>query len=367
MLGSDKSAASGIGVVIVTYRAAGFIAACLESLFGAEFPDLRVVVVDNASPDATCDTVRNWAAEGGARPDDPDWPLPADFAAKKPVTFVERGADGGAPAGPGLTLVRAADNLGFAGGVNLGLAALGVLGPGQAARAGLLGVWVLNPDTVVAPQTVAAFADRARARDAWGVIGGRVLFLSRPDRIHADGGRLNRWSGACASVNWNKPAADCPMPALAGLDYIPGISFFVSPAFLERAGPMDPDWFLYYEEVAWQRRRGPLCLALAPQAVVWHRAGASIGTGSEGIAPSALSLYFMYRNRLRFVARDWPVGLPICYLAALATILRRFCGRWRFALPQLVAALRGLHQLGPPRHVRSRLAPQVWQRLVQRG
>ena len=50
-----------LGVVIVTYNAADFVAECLESLLATNYPNLRIVVVDNASPDNTFDSITNWA------------------------------------------------------------------------------------------------------------------------------------------------------------------------------------------------------------------------------------------------------------------------------------------------------------------
>jgi GT2 family glycosyltransferase len=50
-----------IGVVIVVYNSADVILDCLESLFSQEGLDLRVVVVDNASPDDSVDRIRAWA------------------------------------------------------------------------------------------------------------------------------------------------------------------------------------------------------------------------------------------------------------------------------------------------------------------
>ncbi|MDB5451646.1 MAG: glycosyltransferase family 2 protein, partial [Caulobacteraceae bacterium] len=55
-----------LGVVVVAYGSADVIVECLESLLASEDVALKVVVVDNASPDGVVQTIRDWAS--GAAP-----------------------------------------------------------------------------------------------------------------------------------------------------------------------------------------------------------------------------------------------------------------------------------------------------------
>ncbi|MEM7423707.1 MAG: glycosyltransferase, partial [Pseudomonadota bacterium] len=50
-----------ITVVIVTYRSSDVISDCLTSLIASAHPRLRIVVVDNASPDDTVTRINIWA------------------------------------------------------------------------------------------------------------------------------------------------------------------------------------------------------------------------------------------------------------------------------------------------------------------
>ena len=50
-----------IGVVITVYNSADVIVDCVASLFGQAAP-VRLVLVDNASPDDSIDRVQAWAA-----------------------------------------------------------------------------------------------------------------------------------------------------------------------------------------------------------------------------------------------------------------------------------------------------------------
>jgi GT2 family glycosyltransferase len=337
-----------IGVVIVVYNSADVILDCLESLFSQQGLELRVVVVDNASPDDSVERLRAWAK--GTEP----WAAPADSPlgpaapARKPIALAERGPGAAGGALAPLTILHAPRNLGYAGGVNLGLELL-------AADKGVELLWILNPDCLAPPETIPALLAHQRACGPFSIMGGRIVYCANR-RIHADGGRVRRWSGVCESVNRGADASLTPLPDPAGLDYIIGAHMVVSRAFLEQSGPMVDDYFLYYEEVDWAFRRGPLPLALAPGAVVYHHGGTSIGTAQLDARPTGFANYFNYRNRMRFVRRFHPWRLPTTYLLSLARIVK--------ALPvddrdRIVGALRGLHGMAPPRFVAERVGPEA--------
>jgi hypothetical protein len=76
---------------------------------------------------------------------------------------------------------------------------------------------------------------------------------------------------------------------------------------------------------------------------VFHKEGASVGTAASG--GSALSLFYLFRNRLRFAFRFHRPFVPtvlLCTLWDIAKLAAR--SRW----PQAGAALRGTLQLPPP-------------------
>lgn len=341
-----------IGVAIVAFNAAGFIAECLESLFASEGADLRVVVVDNASTDDTCARIRGWASgtEAFVRPSDS--PLPPGAAVAKPIAFAEHDAlpPGG---GAALTLLRAPVNGGYAYGCNLAIACL-MTDPGIDL------FWIVNPDCVAAPQTARALID-AGSGSGFAMLGGRTLFYERPDLIQTDGGRVSRRTGVCQSVSAGLPAAATPMPDAGSLDYITGAHLCASRGFVESVGLMAEGYFLYYEEVDWAFRRGGMPLRIAPEAVVYHRGGATIGSGSHGRRASAFSNYFNYRNRLRFVRRHLPAARLACLAHALAKAAQLALGG---AFAEAGAIVRGVLGLPPPTAVAARITDPAARKLA---
>lgn len=337
-----------LGVCIVTYNAADVITGCLETLFAAENVRLRVVVVDNASSDDTVAHIRSWA--GGTIPAElppnmPFEPLPRhrSFTLHEAVPGILLAND------TILTVLHASVNGGFAAGVNLGLSHL-------VQDLEIDRFWILNPDCVVPPGTPAILATHPTPSGGFALMGGRIGYLSPPGVIQSDGGRIDRLTGATININRGLAAADTPPPSTTTLDFISGASMVASRAFLEQAGSVPEDYFLYYEEVDWALRRGALPLLYCNDAPVYHHAGSAIGSGSVERASTDFSVYFLYRARMRFVRRHCPWSLPTTYIYALARagqhVLR---GQWA----QLIALLRAINGFGPPKAVRSRLSPEA--------
>ena len=219
-----------IGVAITAFEAAPFIGACLSSLLASRDVDLRVVVVDNASPDDTCGAIRRWAVDHLDR-----------------AAFTEAEADAIACTDSWLTLLKSPVNGGFAHGTNRALELL-------MADPSIALFWVLNPDCEARHDTAAHYA-RAGTDGNFALMGGRTLYANHPDTVQTDGGRVSRWTGVCQSVNLGKPAADTAPPPVETLDFITGANCVASRAFLEQAGLMAEHYFLYYEEVDWAMRR----------------------------------------------------------------------------------------------------------------
>ncbi|WP_372837302.1 glycosyltransferase family 2 protein [Puniceibacterium confluentis] len=334
-----------LGVVVVAFNAADVILDCLESLLASRGVTLEIVLVDNASSDATVRTLRDWAAGDTPYRVPQDMPFALQPSAK-PLTLHPAGqpAEPGPERGHRLTLIETGVNGGFAAGVNHGLAEL-------AGRAQIDRFWVLNPDSAVPPDTAQAFAT-CEAGD-FSLLGGRVLYYSTPDIIQIDGGTIDRRSGVTGNIGLSRRSAEMPPPDPAALDFITGASMVASRAFYEAAGPMPEDYFLYYEEVDWAQQRGARPLAYCPGGLVYHRAGTAIGSPTLNRPASPFSLYFKHRARMRFVRRFHPARLPMALAYSLAKAGQiALRGYRREAWTLLLGSL----NRPPPGHVRAILS-----------
>lgn len=334
--------ANPLGVVVVAFNSADVIGECLESLFASAGATLHVVVVDNRSDDDTLEMIGNWAAGRSYRRRPGAAPIAVGPAAK-PVPIVTRVPDQPAADAGALTVIRSDVNGGFAYAVNLGLRAL-------LPRAEIDAFWLLNPDCVVAPDTARLYLDEA-VRAPFGLLACRTLYYEQPDIIQTDGGKIDR-SATCRGINNGQPASATPLPGNNSLDYTSGANMVASRAFIERAGLMEEDYFLYYEEVDWAMKRGDLALRLVPTARVYHHGGTTIGSGSPTRRPQPFANYFNYRNRLRFARRHMPGRVPLAVLRALAKAVQLLVLR---APDEASAVLAGTFDWRPPAGVIARI------------
>lgn len=332
-----------LGVVIVTYNSSDVILSCLASLLAAagDAP-IYVAVVDNKSTDGTVALLRNWAAGRPVEISDEDYPFPTpDVARPLPL----RAPD--AP-GPGVTLIESDANDGFASGVNQGLAYL----------AGIPEIdrfWILNPDCVVPPGLPGLLATWTPPGGAFALIGHRIRYFEQPRDIQADGGWVNWKTGVTNAFNLGRQPQESALPADSELDFIPGASMVASRAFYEAAGPLPEDYFLFYEEVAWAQERGDLPLVNCPEALLYHRAGTSIGSPTTQRMASPFSFYFKYRARMIFMRRYRPMNLPLAFAYALGKVAQLLL---KGHPEEAWAIYRGITGIQPPESVRARLSDE---------
>lgn len=315
-------------VVILNWNGWRDTIACLESVLRSGYAPFQVVVCDNASGDGSLEQLVAWATGSEAPPaPDADDPLAPLFAppVPKPVPHVvltrDEAEHGGAVAcaAARVVFVQTGANLGYAGGCNVGLRY-------ALARDADAHAWLLNNDTVVEPDALGALVARVQGRGDAGQCGSRVLYYDEPARVQSYGGAsYNRWFATMRRVGDGAPAAAVPDTAEVErrADYIAGCSVLVTPRFLKTVGLMDERYFLYFEEIDWATRGSSFARLYAHGSVVYHREGRSIGSSSDWRKKSALSDYYVQRNRLLFTRRFFPAALPSVYCCVLAAALNR--------------------------------------------
>ncbi|HET9492000.1 MAG TPA: glycosyltransferase [Methylomirabilota bacterium] len=349
-----------MAVVVVNWKGWADTIECLESLLRSNWPSFRVIVCDNGSADRSFEHLQAWAAgllDVVVAPGNPLRGLLAPPVAK-PVahTSYDRTA---AEAGGGpqdrdtrLVFIQTGSNLGFAGGVNVGLRY--VLARDEFAYA-----WVLNNDTVVRPDTLGHLVRRMEERPDAGMCGSTLLSYDPPHLVQAlAGARYNKWLGGTWHIGARRPASAAVAEEARverRLSYIMGASMLVSRRVLEDIGLMSEDYFLFFEEVDWAFRiRGRYALTYAPGSVLYHKGGASTGANMDARKRSLMAERLLIRNRLRITRKFYPFALPTVYLGVLASMLLRLAEReWRKAGTIAAIAL-GLGRTAPVTPVKPR-------------
>lgn len=292
-----NAAASSTCVILVNWNGWRDSIECIASLLQLRPLPMSIVWVDNASTDGSLEQLARWcagqAATDVASPIAGVTPLPRAPAG---LGWAERAAERAAESAPAaalpqVLLVRSDRNAGFAGGNNIGM--------GLAWQAGAQACWLLNTDTVVAPDALQALLRRAGQRPDAGAVGSSLIYYWRPHLVQAWGGAAyHPHTGGAQHLGDGTPAdaipAD-PSAVEAQTSYVVGASMLVGREFVQQVGPMCEDYFLYYEEIDWAERgrRAGFGLAWAPDSRVFHKVG-----GSSRRRASRASLRFLYRNRL---------------------------------------------------------------------
>jgi GT2 family glycosyltransferase len=221
--------------------------------------------------------------------------------------------DGTAEAVTGGEVIRNERNLGYAGGMNVGI--------GRALERGAEAVLLLNNDVELEPGAVDALVAAAEGAAAVCPV---VVFADDPHRVWYAGARFDPRRGYNG-----RPLTEVPA-SIAETERICGAAVLIPRAALDEVGTLDEELFAYIEDADWSlraRERG-LRLVVAPESRVRHKVSAS--TGGEG-SPDAL--YYSTRNLLAVCERHAPLG-------AFGTWRRRAVAISAF-LAQAVAGRRG--------------------------
>lgn len=222
------------------------------------------------------------------------------------------------PGGQRVRAVKASGNVGYAGGVNIGIRET----PDADAW------WILNPDTLPDRPALAALLKRLGKGDCHAV-GGTQYFAD--GRVQSDGGRWRPWLARAESIGHGRQLSGSVAPESVeqAMNYITGASMLVSRDFVAMTGLMREEYFLYCEEVEWCLRalRKGARLGFAPDAKVLHHQGASTGSGQSVRDRPRLPIYLDERNKM-LVTRDcFPSRLPVAACAALVLLALRFLRR----------------------------------------
>jgi N-acetylglucosaminyl-diphospho-decaprenol L-rhamnosyltransferase len=240
----------------------------------------------------------------------------------------------------------AAQNLGYAGGINVWIDRLLPI-------SGWEGFWILNPDAEPEPGALRALVERAVAGNK-GMVGSTIVPSVDCDYVHCRGGHhWRKLRTSLALIDFGEPVnGPIDLPAIeAALDCIAGGSMYVTRACLEKIGPMDERFFLFYEDADWSVRARKYGLGYARDSIVPHRGGTTIGSARLRAERSRLSVYLESRNHLHFVRMHWHWYLPLAILQgcvyATTYLFALSPKNFKAAADVLLAGMKG--ETGPPK------------------
>ena len=192
---------------------------------------------------------------------------------------------------PQVAVIRSQENLGFAGGNNLGI---------KAARGKYL--FFINNDTVFkrGEKILQPLIERLESSPKIGLVCPKIRFAWDDAPIQFAGytplSRITMRNHAigCGEKDMGQYDTSHPTP------YAHGAAMMVKREAIERVGMMPECYFLYYEELDWSMmlRRGGYELWYEPATTIYHKESSSTGQASP------LKTYYLMRNRLLFAKRN---------------------------------------------------------------
>ncbi|MBN1661683.1 MAG: glycosyltransferase family 2 protein [Anaerolineae bacterium] len=259
-------------VVILNWNRREETLGCLASVRRMEPPPDRVILIDNASVDGTPQAVT------------------AEY--------------------PQVDIVVNEANLGFAGGMNVGLRA--------ALEEGAAYILALNNDTLVAPDLLAALMDGFQYGPDVGIVVPKIYYTEPPDHIWYAGAMRRRWFPGFAFPGYGQrdaPRYDRPR----NVDYATGCGMLVRASALETVGFFDETTFFMYHEdldLSERVRRAGYRILYKPDARMWHAESAST-------APDApIKWYYLARYIVPFFRRYYRLPAVSLALYTLYVVVR---------------------------------------------
>lgn len=216
---------------------------CVDSLLKSEDVTLKIIVVDNASPDNSA----NFLSDA----------LPED-----------------------VILLKASENKGFSAGNNIGIK--------YAVEHGADYILLINNDTVVAPDMVKLLANKT---DINTVTAPKMYYYSDKNKVWFAGGKYLPLTGKFVHIG---EGGEDIYNSDIECDWLTGCCLMFSAKVIEKVGYLDETFFMYSEDVDYsiRLRNNKLKLKMINDAHLWHKVGASSGVASRFV------LYYSNRNRL---------------------------------------------------------------------
>ena len=307
---------SNVSIIILNWNGWKDTIECLESLYQITYPNSEaffvntlpqrdakgrydVIVVDNGSMDESIEKIKEYC-EGEIGVESKFFEYSGGNKPIKIIEYRRKEAEAGGgkekeiidlPSNKKLIIIKNEKNYGFAEGNNIGIRyALKALNPGY--------VLLLNNDTVVDKEFLGELVKVGESDEKIGIIGPKIYYYDKPNKINFAGGRINFWKGRGEHICGNEIDKG-QYDKIKKVDYIEGSCFLIRKRVIEKVGMMNINYFAYWEEADWCARvqKVGYKIIYAPKSMIWHK----VSSTSKKI--SGFFEYHNTRNRFLFMKK----------------------------------------------------------------
>ena len=273
-------------VIILNYMRAQDTIDCVRTLKDSTYPSLRLIVVDNASPDSSAELIHQ--------------------------------------AIPDIEILHSKKNTGYAGGMNLGITYALQFAPKY--------LLVLNSDTLVDREYTYHLVSSLEANIDAACAAGTIYHYPDKGKIWYAGGKLIKIRGSGFSTRKAPDKDVLKLSRVENVTFISGCAFLIRAEAIKKAGAFDERFFMYLEDTELCARllHAGFRLLYVPCAKIFHK------VDEDEITP--FRLYYSVRNRFLFV-RTSIYGLQklYAYIYIFVVFFMKMLV-WNFIKPELFCA-----------------------------
>jgi|MTBAKSStandDraft_2_1061841.scaffolds.fasta_scaffold03151_6 GT2 family glycosyltransferase len=316
-------------IIVLNYNGYRDTIACLDSLLGLDCSCHHILLIDNASSDASVAEITGWAEDKFVTRVVPDGSRATEIC-KNLLSPPPTPADAGKPL---LTVLVNQENEGFAAGCNQGIKI--------ALAARLEYVWLLNNDTVADPHALSLLVDFLQQNSSCQVVVPQIRYYDRPEVVWNCGGDL-KWYGARKYKYVNQPVAALPARPSLDVTFVTGCALLIRCALLEKYGGLSEQFFFGEEdfEFCLRMKKHRVRMSCCLDSVIYHKVGSSVNKASK---KAVNKVYVHYLNRFINLRKYWPLALwqpwRFCYGIFIYNLLGR---RYQISRRHRILFLRNL-------------------------
>jgi GT2 family glycosyltransferase len=293
-------------IVILNYNGWKDTIECLESLRKSTYNNYWLVVIDNGSTDDSCERIIEWANKKYANSIEIK-----DYVNKDHIYCViynKNTAESGGikekeqtlssiPSAKRLILINNEENLGFAGGCNVGIR--------YAMRISSKYVFLLNNDTVVDNHAVEKMVAFLENNSDYEGVTGQIRYYHEPVKVWNCGGKLVFY-GARKYYYAGSNVSKVPQNGYKTITFLTGCAILFRITLFKNIGLLSEQFFFGEEdfELCHRIKDNGFKLACVYEAIIYHKVGSSIRKKSSN--KTVARIYLHYLNRFINMKSRWP-------------------------------------------------------------
>lgn len=238
-----------VSIVICNWNKKDYVLKCIDSVKKQSYASYDLLVVDNASTDGSVEAIK--------------------------------------AAYPDVLVLQNEFNKGGAGGFNTGLRY-------SLEQDKYKYIYLLDNDVILDTDALHHLVKSMEEEPLLGVAGSKLYIMDIPNKLQELGAWIE-WDKAYIKPNKKDHYEITPVNEDYEVDYVPACSLLIRTEAVQKAGIMDEQFFIYWDDIEWQHRIGLSGYKVKAVAAskVWHKMGVVQKT-------STMTTYYFWRNRLHF-------------------------------------------------------------------